>query len=423
MGGFDRDEDVVKDSADANIVSKPRQRKDDGDDNRIGKLARTESEEITQLVGRVAARFNWLRDEVGDRMETLRGHLEKKDTPPWHERIAAGAMALGLTTGGGLVAKFLGGRLAAKIAGGPITRNSAPIDHVTKDFVERMFSGGTTAAINAGGKKLGEGNDNNQIGPFIDAQKSGANARYMATEDAWEEEGSKKIHTIAAAQQILDTLSRPNIEAAAEEQYAASRDAWVSYLAQARFGTIGQKDGAKTTDMSTQQERDQKNELAPARQWLPLDTRSEKGMDAPSMNDAARGNAQGVLTISARVPRITEVESGAYVMHGKPTVDLAILNGVNEVIRKQYQGVALANMRIPRQVHVAAEWAPSFTLNLDEAGKSNILGREEGTWLRYRAIAGNSQNAKLDDRGQVDKGRQLLLEELTATEIVKQVIG
>ncbi len=368
--------------------------------------------DIRDRVDVVTQSFHWFNEAAQLKIDQLRRELKEEDEPSWVGELVEGVVELGLGTGAATAGKFLAGKLVHGAGA------------VTKEFVEDLFSGGAEAGIKAGLAKLGGGKDEHVIDPFIDAQKEGVSITQMKNQTRWLTHGRHQVRTLDEATRLKEACSEIPVKAAAEEQYQATRDAWVAYLAQARFGAVGKhgpvtKDSVNTgptrTDMSTQAQRDR-------------DAKGTIGYrdaaDAPDFRDAAQGDAPGVLEVVAELPRIVQGMPGmdvTNVMEGRPKVMIAILNGVNDTIRKQYEGTSLADMHIPRQVQAKVDGAPDFALNLDEQGNANFVHKPQSTWLQMRATVGHPENATLGDYDKQARGRELLLGDLVATGIVKKI--
>ena len=234
-------------------------------------------------------------------------------------------------------------------------------------------------------------------------------------ESRFQVHGKHALTTIDQARALANACGKGNIDLAAGRQYDASRDAWVSYLAQTKYGAVGAfgtyepamgpEVMSQTTNMMTQPTRDAANVPAPG--FIPP--------VAPSFADAARGHAPGVLVVMCKLPAIRD-----RVMEGRPTVKLALLNGVNKAIRDQYSGQSLSNIHIPRHIDADVEGAPNFTVNLDESDAPTTLSPRERPWLVARAMAagvavpvGEAEHARL--------GLRLLLDDLVTGEIRKQL--
>jgi len=370
-----------------------------------------EQERIRGSLDVVTQSFHWLDEASQQRLEQLRRDLKTEDEPDWSTELAEAVLEVGISSGAMAAGTFI----AEKLVHGA--------GEVTKNFVEALFTDGTKAGVNAGLAKLSGGKDDHVIDPFVDAQKEGIWGTQMENQADWLKKQRSKVQSVDEAEKLEQACSRDHVKAAAEKQYQASRDAWVSYLAQKRFGSVGEhgpvtKDsievGPTRTDMSTQAQRDR-------------DAKGTAGYrdatDAPDYADSARGDAAGVLEVVASLPKITQAVSGVdltNVMDGAPTVTIAILNGTNDRIRDQYAGTALADLRIPRQIHAQVDGAPDFTLNLDEQGNSNVLWKQRATWLRLRATVNHPENATLTDHEKENKGRELLLSELVPDVIFKR---
>lgn len=347
--------------------------------------------------------FHWFNESAQRHINQLRDDLKQEDEPAWFEQVAGAVLAVALGAG----AAAVGARLAAKFV---------PVENgITTEFVKMLWEGGIGAGISAGRAQLGGGSANNVIDPFIASQRKGISATQIGNQAQFITSGRQQIKTVAEAKKLAAACSAENVEAAGESQYVATRDAWVSYLAQTRYGAVGRDGsltkanvnvGATTTNMSTQDRRDQINRSAPG--FVPG--------DAPDLRDAMKGDAPGLMGVLASLPGISN-----HVMRGKPSVEIAFLNGVNGTIRRQYAGVPLAVMNIPRQVVTKVDGAPDFTLNLDERGQSNLLSPKQRTWLAARATVGHPENATKDEWERSREGMRLLLEELVPRSIEEPV--
>ncbi len=160
--------------------------------------------------------------------------------------------------------------------------------------------------------------------------------------------------------------------------------------------------GPTTTNMSTQETRDKTNKSAPG--FVPE--------NAPELNPM--DGATGVLEVLVELPAIIGTE-----MEGRPEVRIAYLDGVNTALRSEYEGMALADMRIPRQITARVAGGANFTLNLDENGQANHLTESQRRWLVARSVVGHPENASKDEWGKYSAGLQLLLAELVPSSIKK----
>jgi hypothetical protein len=227
------------------------------------------------------------------------------------------------------------------------------------------------------------------------------------------------------------------VKQAATEQYAASRDAWVTYLAQARLGVVGDygpvgkhrsplDHGPLATNMGTERQR--------AKQRQSWD-RAQHGHDSEldAIPDEAPGaHVPGVLSVMVELPQIKDHQ-----MRGAPKIQHAFL-AVNDAIRKQYENVPLVDMHIPRQIVASVRGAPDFTINLDEQGHYNQIEEKRRQWLRLRATASHAsgkdiyardheQHLATENAGKPNveleaEGLQLLLRELVPSKIKKSLI-
>lgn len=362
---------------------------------------------ISDSLDIVKLSFGWFNEAAQRGIEVLRVHLKTEDEPDWFAQIAGALLEVALGAG----AAAAGVRLAQNVIPGA--------GEVRQEFVKMLFEGGIGAGVTAGRTKLGGGKDNNVIDPFIEAQKEGVEAAHHENQNQFIKVGRHDVKTLKTAKSLEAVCSHGNMKAASNEQYAATRDAWVSYLAQTKYGArsgggVVQESsvnvGNTTTNMSTQEARDRANKSAPG--FVPS--------DAPDLNDAVHGKAPGVLCVHARLREIDILGLG---MNGKPEITLALLNGVNATIREQYEGVPLAAMKIPRQVLAEVDGDPDFVINLDEKGDlGNQVPEKRRRWLVGRATVAHPENATKSDFEKYEAGLRLLLAELVPTSIKKPLV-
>jgi hypothetical protein len=403
------------------------------DDDRLGALAKSHSEtntradepRIKKATQKVEHSFHWFSDAARDKLEKLRANLKKEDAPRWSEQLATGLLEGAITAGAGAAGKFL----ASKAVGAG--------SETVKGVVGGLFTSGIQAGVNAGKAKFAEASNADAIDRFIEGQKEGVWTRQLESQNAFIDHGQDSVQTVDEAESLARACSENNVKLAAEKQYEASRDAWVGYLAQAKFGAVSPKYGPvgagetmapwgdlgiTTTNMSNEEQRtwDRKNRS-------PLSAPK----DAPALADAVTGDAPGVLEVIADLPSIEKVNELDYdnfpgtktrfEMHGSPEVRVAFLNGVNETIRKQYQDARLGELKIPRQIVAKVSGAPDFTLNLDEQGKLAFKPRSI-KWLAARAKVEKPERAKYGDEENHVSGIELLLNDLITKEITKKIL-
>jgi hypothetical protein len=402
----DRDFDKPKDVADSVVARapKPDKQKQDNDDkdDKLGALARSQSDPkaIRNSTDVIAASFHWLGQAAEQKVGELGEDLKKVDDPPWIESIAEGLLvsALGASTAA------IGVQIAGKLV-------DAASSEATREFVKVLFENGLNAGIDAGKARLA-GGSSDVSDAFINSQKEGSRATHMANQTQFLKVERDNIHTLEQAEALEHACSRPNLEAAALKHKAATRDAWLGYLAQAEFGAVG-KHGAPrpgestTTNMRSRESRKKSNESAPG--FTPE--------NAPDRQAVGRGDAPGVLAVAVELPAIVVDQ-----MSGRPTVNAAVLNGVNEAIRAQYEGASLASANVPRLIVAkVAGQHPDFEIGIDEAGHSTYLNTQQDGWLRARAVVGHPENFQKDAFAQQQEGLKLLLKDLVPTHIKKNV--
>jgi hypothetical protein len=375
-------------------------------DDRLGGLAKlsegarqgnpeppaTERRLIDDSLQQVIQSFHWLNDSAQGRIESLRSELKKADEPPWESRLAEAMLNVALAAGAAGTAEAISSQLVS---------GAFP---AATEFVKAAYEGGINNGVAAGRNKfVGEGAD--AVDPFIDSQKEGVRGMHMENQAHFIDEGRHHVKTLQQARELRSACSSDNVNRAAVEQEKATRNVWISYLAQGKYGSIGKRGldgsitGASTTNMMTQERRDWVNKSAPG--FVP-----DK---APDASAAMRGDAPGVLFLGTNLPNISDNR-----MEGTPEVEKAILNGLNEDVRVHYTG-DVDKMHIPRQIIGNSNGHfPRFTVNLDENGAASPIGHEESAWLRARATAGEQANGR-DDVDKKAKGLKLLLEELKVT--------
>ena len=345
---------------------------------------------------KISARFGWLDGEAQRRLETLRRELQQKDAPNWSDDLMDGVVGLALASGIAGAAEYLASEAIEKSA------------NVTRAFFKKAFEQGLKDGEQAGKNRMGSVQKQDLDG-FMDVQEHAVATLHMKNQDRFVDFGRHEIVTPEQSQAVLDTFSDENLDRAAQEQHDATRDAWISLLAQEQFGSSTAKsagpDGtvspSTTTNMMTQERRD----------WVNKDASHFVPDKAPSFMGAVQGEVPGVLEILLELPNIVSGE-----LQGSPGVKFALLDGVNETVRKQYAGRPLAELRIPRQLTAEIDSGfPDFVVNLDERGVASRVERPE--WLRAFALAGHPERASRDGYELMMAGLERLLANLVAPEI------
>lgn len=393
----------------------------DEDEARLGDLAgggvegaarsgEEDGEYISKTIELAQGRFVWMAGDVSKRMTQLKADIKREDKTPWLKKIAEGLLEYAIPLGLGAGAKALSTYIVERRNPGSSPLEKAKADGV-KEFLKSVFKDSAVTGVNFAKSRLGA-TPENASDAFVDAQEDAARHALYDAQTTFILKGAGEITTRAQAESLREALvDYKKIEAVGDHQYAASRDAWVSYLAQTKFGSKKGPDGkGQIADMSGQQERDRVNE-----KWFTDPDEQTLKPPEPSPSAAIWGKTPGVLEVIAELPDIREKVAGT------PTVKAAMLNGVNDAIRDQYKGKSLEEMNIPRQVVARVKgWMPGFTVNIDEAGGASSLSREQATWLRARAIAGGVPAGAGEDR-QEKEGLRLLLRELVPANIVEKL--
>ena len=320
----------------------------------------------------ISSGFLWLYNHAQQRLEALRRDLHAREEPGWSASLAEALLEVALLGGAAAGGELIAGLLV----------ESGEHGAVKKELVKAMFEEGIAKGVEAGRERLAGANKDRAIDAFIDSQIEGVAAMHQENQTRFLLSGRNQVQTVKDAENLEGAFAHAHLERAADEQYAATRDAWLSYLAQSTYGDWehDQADGSRitATNMETQAQRDRENDRLPG--WVPS--------EAPSLERAVFGKSPGVLEVAVTLPAINDGT-----VQGSIEATLAVLDGVNEEIRKQYEGNPLSQIHIPRQI--VASGAASFTLNLDERGTPcHILPRKQGLWLE---TFGKLDNPNLDD--------------------------
>jgi len=329
--------------------------------------------------------FLWLNEAAQQEIGRLEHDLRQNDDPPFAERLIRSALKVALGAGSAAAGELIKGKLL-----GVATEFG---EHM-EELVKGLFEEGINAGVAAGEEKVG-GGGSNTITAFIESQKEAVRAAHATNQTHWIDVGRHKLATARDAESLRVACNTPNMKLAGQRQYAATRDAWVGYLAQSRFGAVVRGDGADRTTVT--------------------DMASKARTDAAL---PAYGLAPGVLGVVAELPNIRIPERA---IDGKPSVRIAFLNGVNSVIRDQYAGKPLSAIKIPRQIVAAGtENFEGFTLNLDEAGNLSRMPKAT-TWLKANAVLRSPSSHKEDEDARVDIGVKLLLDDLVPEQIKEKL--
>jgi hypothetical protein len=203
-------------------------------DDRLGGLAKisegthtgdasppaSEESRIDDALDRVVQSYHWLDQAAQQQIETLRTDLKKADEPPWHARLGEAMLNVALAAGAAGGAEFIATKLVAEVFAG------------RKEFVKVMFEEGIDKGVDAGREKLA-GDGSEAIDPFIDSQKEAVRGMHIENQSHFIDVGRHQVNTLEQARALKEACSEANIKQAARKQEDATRNAWVSYLAQA----------------------------------------------------------------------------------------------------------------------------------------------------------------------------------------------
>jgi len=362
---------------------------------------RSPETQINDSLETVADSFHWLGTQAMERLSQLGADLAKTDEPPWYEHVLMSLVEVALGAGAAGVGEFLATKLVTKLLPG--------VEEAGHEFIKAMFEDGLNTGIEAGRHQLAAHHGSGNVETFIGAQKDAVLKTHIQNQAHFRSVGRHQVKTVERAQQLAAACQADHVKGAADAHYIATRDAWVSYLAQAKFGAIGKHGlvhagdanfGPTTTDLASAEHRKKVNEGA---EGYAIE-------DAPSLFGAiVRRDVPGVLEMMVTLPSI---ESNR--MAGTPKVEVAALNGVNQTIRRQYAGKPVGEMHIPRQITAKVEGdRPDFMLSLNEAGGGAYVPQKQASWLRARSLVGDHpENATKDDYERMEAGIELLLGEL-----------
>jgi hypothetical protein len=319
----------------------------------------------------------------------LRRSLVEEEPPSWEQNLAVGLLRVALLAAGAASGQLIAGILMS-------TQGAA------FEFVKTMFAEGVTQGVAAGAAAFSSQSMKEVAHHFIDSYQAGIRATQHANQTKFLLQAHSQIKTVEDATRLRDACDHDAMEIAAKHYYTSTRDAWVSLLAQSRFGSAG-RGRAATTNVMTQSMRDRTNDAAPG--TVPA--------TAPGLGHALHGAADGVLAVLADLPDI----EGEH-MKGAPQVTLAVLNAVPAAIRDQYEGVPLATGRIPRHITARVKGdMPDFSVTVDETGNGPSMPVASAAWLRARARVAHPQTDDADYPTRKDEGLGLLLKDLVPVSI------
>jgi hypothetical protein len=300
----------------------------------------------------------------------LKSDLSKADKPNWVDELLEKVLDISLTVGGERVGEYLAERL--------VSHEAKAIGAMVKKACEEAAPAGVSLAR----ESLGAGAKPDPA-EFIAAQQMGVIAMYQEAQRKFIESGQDAIASTTEARHLVAALQPKHLIEAAGHHYQASRDEYVATLAKQTLGTT--TDG--TTDMSPGEH--------------------EQG-HATDSNLIAIGMDRGVLEADVMLHDDVTQE---------PTAYRAVLNGVNETIRKQYEHVPLASVKVPRLLVCSVRGdMPDFTVTVDEAGAMHLV-RGSGEWLAARARAERPEAITASRQEQQRIGLELLLRDLEIDEL------
>jgi hypothetical protein len=291
--------------------------------------------------------FDFMQGYAHAELDKLGADLKKIDKPDWQTRLLEEFFDIALVTGGALTGEYL-----VEHIGKDLAKNAKGAAELIKKSLEEGAPDGAKTAL----ESLG-GSEDPDIDQFVLVQKLGLSAMYQTAKSNFIKIGRHQLRSTQEAAALDASFTPTHLIAAAQKQYFASLDAYLSCLAKQTLGATTQG----TTNMAPQSERDE----------------SSDG-HAPDQAGAMIGMDKGVLVADVLVHDDVTREPGVWSSY---------LNGVNDTVRAKYQNVPLSMLKLPRQLVCSVRGDMSdFTVNVDEAG-TMYLAKGTGEWLEARARA------------------------------------
>lgn len=320
----------------------------------------------------VANALTSMQGYVGTELDKLKDQLKALDKPTWQEALLEQCIDVALAVGGARVGEYI-----VEKAGKEFAERAKAAAEFIKKSLEEAAPKGTNAAMG----KLGS-NESPNVDEFIAAQKTGVFAMYQNAAASFIHSARHTLKTVRDAAALEDSVNPSHLVEAAKRHYVASRDAYLTCLAQNTLGTTK----AGTTAMDG----------------------SGKSGHAANISGAMLGIDKGILVAEVMVYDDVRKEPGVWGSY---------LNGVNETIREQYDDQPLSSMRIPRRLDVSVRGdMRDFTVNVDETGAMQLVSGD-GAWLEARAKSARPEVANQPREEQRRAGLQLLLADLRIAKI------
>ncbi|MBL0212541.1 MAG: hypothetical protein IPQ07_01510 [Myxococcales bacterium] len=185
------------------------------------------------------AGFHWLSSAAVTQLATLKDDIKAKDEPPWVEQLAEAALEVALHAGLAGAAEYVAGRLFDHAADNAVNEGK-------HEFVKALFEEGIGEGISTCRSTARKPTKDGVLTRFIGAQAAGIQATHQKNQTEWINKGRHSVTTVDEASALALACSPANVEAAAMKRYDASRDAWISHLAQSKYGAVPRGDGARS---------------------------------------------------------------------------------------------------------------------------------------------------------------------------------
>lgn len=271
-----------------------------------------------------------------------------------------------------------------------------------QELIKSTIEVGIGEGAAAGASIVATGSKLDVLGTFADAQEEAARHAYQTSQLDWLSRGRHQVRTPAQWKALYTALSRGHFAAVSKMHRDSARDAWISFLAQAQFGTINKAKLDPSTDMTLEEHREDR-------------PGAHESEDGPSWQRSFFGASEGVLCVRVDLPEIRQYQGVFVGLGGEVSVISAYLNGVNNKLRSQFVGKPLASCNVPRQL--ICEGAADFVVSVNEKGV--MFGESNNSWLANLAKVNRPQNHGRDAASLQRVGLDLLLQKVVPTRISK----
>jgi hypothetical protein len=229
----------------------------------------------------VTLAFGWMSQDAEARLSKLEADLRAQDAPTFSEQLLRAAFRTALSAATSGASEHIAGLIVGSRA------------DALRELVKTAIESSVGESIELGANALRGSNE--PLTAFIAAQKAAVRHLYRKAQGNWLHKGRHGVHTQAQADILEGALTQPQMELAADSHYVAGRDAWLTYLAQSRFGVRHSKALDENYDIV---------EFGPTTDLTPSSSRELRPgdhltTDSPDKASALMGVADGVMTVQA----------------------------------------------------------------------------------------------------------------------------